>query len=198
MDELTKQGPTPDLDCDNGRSRAQETAAELYQLAALMLGDETQAVEAVETAVARTEVDPCADAQASVNAARAHLVETALTRLSQAHPRAFDAPAPSATASSACIEGDDLSAAGVSAGQLESMVSGTASRTLRDWLNRLPAVQRIIFVQRAILGWDNAASAASFHKLVSAEWQPSQVGEVFRQALCSLASSLAHANAAHA
>lgn len=187
----------PDVDCENGRSKAQEAAAELYQLAALMLGDEARAVEAVETAVARTEVDPCADAEASVGAARAHLVETALARLSQADPRAFEAPASSAPAG-ACIEGDDLSAAGISSRQLAAMVSGPGRRTLREWLNRLPAAQRIIFIQRAILGWDNAASAASLRGSASGEWQPGQVGEVFRQALCSLASSLAQATAAHA
>ena len=187
-----------DFDCENKRSRAQETAAELYQLAALMLGDETQAVEAVETAVARTEVDPCADADASVGAARTHLVATALARLSKADPRAFDAPALSATAAGACIESDDLSATGISSSQLAALVSGPGRRTLREWLNRLPAAQRIVFVQRAILGWDNAASAASLGRSASGNWQPSQVGEVFRQALCSLASSLAHAAAAHA
>jgi len=193
MEKVTEEKLMQDVDCENGRSRVQESAAELYQLAALMLGDETQAVEAVEAAVASTEIDPCADADASVSAARTHLVETTLARLRQADPRALKAPALSAISAGGCIEGDDLSAAGISSSQLAAMVSGPGRRTLREWLNRLSAAQRIIFVQRAILGWDNAASAASLGRWASEIWQPGQVGEVFRQALCSLANSLAHA-----
>jgi hypothetical protein len=66
---------------------------------------------------------------------------------------------------------------------------------LRDWLNQLPAAQRAIFIERAILGWDNAAVAASLNNAVSRNWQPRQVSEVFRQALCSLANSLVHSAA---
>lgn len=197
-----------DSDCENGRSKAQETAAELYQLAALMLGDESQAAEAVEAAVAQTNIDPCADAKASAQAARIHLVEAAVARLTRANPRAFEVPAPSASAPHGCIEGEDLSSAGISASQLAAMVNGPGRRTLRDWLNKLSAVQRIIFVQRGILGWNNTVAAAllarfasdrfASGKPASGRWQPRQVGEVFRQALCSLANSLAHSAAAKA
>jgi DNA-directed RNA polymerase specialized sigma24 family protein len=78
------------------------------------------------------------------------------------------------------------------------MISGPGRRTLRDWLNKLPVAQRAIFVERAILGWDNAAAAASLSKAAARNWQPRQVSELFRQALCSLATSLVHAATARA
>jgi hypothetical protein len=177
----------PENDCEKGQTKvrltAQDAAAELYQIAALMLGDDSQAAEVVEAAVARTEIDPCADAEASFEAARRHLVETAVSVLSRTDPRIFAAPAVPVSVGG-CIEGDDLASAGVSADQLAGMVKDGAGRsTLRGWLNKLSAIQRIIFVQRAILGWGKAASGT---------WQARQVGEVFRQALCALATSLAH------
>lgn len=185
-------------DCEDGRLMVHDAAVELYQLAALMLGDESQAVELVEATVAQTTIDPCAEAEASVNAARLNLVETAVARLSQADPKAFDAPPLSAETGGSCIEGDDLSSAGISASQLAGMVSGPGRRTLRDWLNKLPVAQRAIFVERAILGWDNAAAAASLSKAAARNWQPRQVSELFRQALCSLATSLVHATTVQA
>lgn len=181
-------------DCQGGHITAHDAAVELYQIAALFSGDESQAVELVESAVAQTSIDPCADAEASVNAARVNLVETAVAHLNQADPRAFDVPAPSGNAGG-CIEDDDLASTGISASQLAGMLSGPGRRTLREWLNRLPAAQRAIFVERAILGWDNTTAAASLSKAVSRNWQPRQVSDVFRQALCSLANSLVHSAA---
>ncbi|HEX5233907.1 MAG TPA: hypothetical protein VFW25_01110 [Silvibacterium sp.] len=184
-----------DNDCEGGRLTAHDAAIELYQIAALMLADESQAVEAVETAVAQTAIDPCAEAEASIEAARVNLVETAVARLSQADPKAFDAPALSENAGS-CIEDDDLSSAGISPSQLSEMLTGPGRRTLRDWLEKLPVAQRAIFVQRAVLGWDNAAAAASLSKAARRTWQPRQISELFRLALCSLANSLVHSAAA--
>jgi DNA-directed RNA polymerase specialized sigma24 family protein len=182
-------------DCQDGRAAVHDAAMELYQIAALFSGgDENQAVELVESAVAQTSIDPCADAEASVNATRVNLVETAVARLSQADPGAFDVPASSGN-TGGCIEDDDLASTGISASQLAGMLSGPGRRTLREWLNKLPAAQRAIFIQRAILGWDNTTAAASLSKAVSSNWQPGQVSEVFRQALCSLANSLVHSAA---
>ena len=187
-----------DGDCDDARSRVHDAAGELYQIAALMMGDELQAVELVERAVAETRIDPCAEADASVEAARQALVETAVARLSEADPKAFDVPAQTEEASGHCIDDDDLSSVGISAGQLASMMTGPERRTLRDWLNQLPVAQRTVFVERAILGWDNASAAASLSRAAARNWQPGQVREVFRQALCSLATSLVHSTAAQA
>jgi DNA-directed RNA polymerase specialized sigma24 family protein len=185
-----------DSDCNGGRVTVHDAAMELYQQAALMLGDETQAVELVEAVVAQTSIDPCAEAEASVDAARRNLAVAAVARLSQSDPKAFDVP--EHTDHAGCIEDDDLSSAGISASQLAEMVSGPGHRALRNWLNKLPVAQRAIFVERAILGWDNATVAASLSKAASRNWQPSRVSELFRQALCSLATSLVHATAVEA
>lgn len=193
MAEETEMG---DRDCESARIKAQDAAVELYQIAALMLGDESQAVEAVETAVAQTSIDPCVEAEASVHAARVNLVETAVARLSDADPGAFAAP--ELGEQGGCIEDDDLSSAGISASQLSGMLQGPGRRTLRDWLEQLPAAQRAIFVERAILGWDNVAAAESLSKAARQSWQPRQVSELFRQALCSLANSLVHTVAVQA
>lgn len=182
-------------DCEGGRLTAHDAAAELYQIAALMLADESQAIEAVERAVAQTTIDPCAEAEASVEAARVNLVETAVARLSEADPEAFEAPVLSDSLGG-CIEDDDLSSAGISAGQLSEMLTGPGRRTLRDWLEKLPVAQRAIFVQRAILGWDNVTAAVSLSRAARRTWQPRQISELFRLALCSLANSLVHAAAA--
>jgi len=187
-----------DSDCEGGQVKAQDAVVELYQLAALMLGDESQAVELVEDTVAQANIDPCAEADASIRAARQNLVETAVARLSQADPKAFEAPTLSGELSGGCIEDDDLSSTGISTSQLAEMLSDPGRHTLRGWLNMLPVAQRAIFVERAILGWDNAAAAASLSKAAARNWQPRQVSEMFRQALCSLATSLVHAVAAQA
>lgn len=162
-------------DCRAGRLRAQSAVAGLYQLAALLVGDERQAASLVELAVARTDTDPCADAEASIKAAQVALVEAAVRELRRADPAALDAPALE-SGTGGCIEGDDVS------------VSGLASdaQVLRDGLNKLSPVQRVVFVSRAILGWDSVSSAA----LLGRGWKAAQVSEVFRQALCSVSSSL--------
>lgn len=183
-----------DSNCRDARTRIHETAGELYQFAALIMGDETQAIELVETAVAQTQIDPCAEADASMHAARQTLVKSALARLSQRDPKAFDAPMLTGEASGHCID-DDLSSLGISTSQLASMVNGSERGRLREWLNKLPVAQRAIFVERAILGWDNAAAAASLSTASSRNWQAGQVSELFHQALCSLATSLLHAAA---
>jgi DNA-directed RNA polymerase specialized sigma24 family protein len=193
-DEEKRGNEMAESDCEGARAAATDVAVELYQIAALMMGDEARAVEVVETAVAKTNVDPCAEAEASVQAARVNLVEAAVARLNQADPEAFDAPAVEG-GSGGCIEDDDLASAGISASQLARMLTGPGRRVLRDWLNQLSAAQRTIFVERAVLGWDNAAAAASLSKAAARSWQPRQVSDVFRQALCSLANSLVHAAA---
>jgi DNA-directed RNA polymerase specialized sigma24 family protein len=182
-------------DCEGGIQKAQETAVELYQLAALMLGNEGEAANLVESTVADVDVDPCASEEAAVDTARHHLVEAAVARMNEADPGAFTAPA-EAPGPATCIEDDDLSAAGITAAQIAELLKGAGNgRDLRNWLDQLPAAQRAIFVQRAVLGWNNAATAASLANGSGAKpaWSAAQVGETFRQALCSLANSLVHA-----
>lgn len=188
----------PNGDFQDARTRVQDAAGELYQLAALMMGNESEAVELVEAAVAQIRIDPCAEADASVREAGRALVSTAVARLSKEDPSAFEAPLFLGSAAGPCIEQDDLASAGFTPAQLTRLLSGPERGRLRDWLNHLSVVQRAIFVERAILGWDNATAAASFNDSASRKWQPGQVGELFRQALCSLASSIVHAATAKA
>jgi DNA-directed RNA polymerase specialized sigma24 family protein len=188
-------------DCKDELLKAQDAAVELYQLAALILGNEGDALELVESTVAAVDVDPCAPEETAVEMARHHLVEAAVARINRADPQAFAAPL-LADGPVTCIEDDDLSAAGISPDQIAELVKGATSgasggRRLRTWLDQLPAAQRAIFVQRAVLGWDNGVTAASIANGSGCkpEWSPAQVGEYFRQALCSLANSLVHAEA---
>ena len=185
-------------DCEGGLLKAQDTAVELYKLAALMLGNESEALSLVESTVAQVEVDPCAPEDGAVETARHNLIEAAVARMYQDDPEAFVAPAP-ANGPVGCIEDDDLSAAGVSAAQMAELVNGAAKGAgsgdrLRAWLDELPLAQRAIFVQRAVLGWDNTVTAASLAKGVGTQpgWSAAQVSESFRQALCSLANALVH------
>ena len=188
-------------DCEGGLLKAQDTAVELYRLAALMLGDEAEALALVESTVESVEVDPCAPEEEAIDAARHHLVETAIGRMNQAHPGAFAAPA-ELDGPVTCIEDEDLSAAGISSAQIAELVSATASgdgegSRLRSWLDQLPPAQRAIFVQRTVLGCDNGTTAAALSRGAKAipEWSAAQASEIFRQALCSLATSLVHAEA---
>lgn len=186
-------------DCEGGVLKAQDTAVELYQLAALMLGDEGEALNLVESTVAEVEVDPCAPEDGAVETARHQLVEAAVARMREADPGSFAVPS-QADGPVSCIEDDDLSAAGISAAQIAELVNGVVNRAgsggrLRAWLDQLPLAQRAIFVQRAVLGWDNGVTAASLSQGGGTGWSAAQVGEIFRQALCSLANSLVHAEA---
>jgi hypothetical protein len=124
-------------DCEDSVQKVQETAAELYQLAALMLGDEGEAVSLVESTVADVDVDPCASEEAAVDTARHHLVEAAVARMNEAEPGAFAAPV-FAEAPAACIEDEDLAAAGISAAQLAELLKGAGNgNQLRHWLDQL-------------------------------------------------------------
>lgn len=186
-------------DCGNANSaiKAQDAALELFQVAALMLGNEAEAVTLVEEAVAATELDPCADAAAMRRLATATLIEGALGKLSRRDPAAFEASEANHEPAT-CIENDDLSAAGVSPGQLSELIAGGGREQLREWLGQLPGVQRAVFVQRAVLGQDNAVTAETLRKSAGRGangWTADKVSEVFRQALCSLATSLVNSAA---
>ncbi len=178
-----------DRDCSgSGLARAEDVALELYQLAALLLGNEAEALDLVEEFVSQKEVDPCAPENPGEDATRRELAAAAVLRMSQADPAGFAPPVSDASGPVPCIENDDLDAMGVTPAYLTELISGSGRDRMRDWLNQLPLVQRAIFVQRTALGWDNATIVG----FLPTGWQPQQVSEVFRQALCSLATSLIH------
>jgi DNA-directed RNA polymerase specialized sigma24 family protein len=175
----------------------QDTAAKLFQTAALLLGDGDEAVRLVEETMAGADVDPCADGSQATTVLQNQLVQAAIRELSQREPGSF-AAAETGGGNALCIEDDDLSVAGVTSSQLHELLHEGRGQ-LRDWLEHLPPAQRAVFVERAMLGQDNAATAQTLRNAggeTAAGWTPDKVSGVFRQALCSLANSLAHSGSA--
>jgi DNA-directed RNA polymerase specialized sigma24 family protein len=175
----------------------QDTAAKLFQTAALLLGDGAEAVRLVEETMAEVEVDPCADGSQATAVLQNQLVQAAIRELSQREPGSF-AAAETGGGNALCIDDDDVSAAGITSSQLSQLLQGGGRGQLRDWLEHLPPAQRAVFVERAMLGRDNASTAQTLRTAggeTAAGWTADKVSGVFRQALCSLANSLAHSGA---
>lgn len=171
---------------------AKESALQLFQIAALMLGDEQEAVSLVEESVAKVEADPCADALLAYAEARSRLVETAVRRMAGLYPGAFAVPT-APPADGACIETDDLGAAGLTGEQFGALISGAGRAGMREWLERLAPALRAIFVLRAVAGQDGEQTAESLRRSGATgaqAWRRDQVGNAYREALCSLATCL--------
>lgn len=168
----------------------EDAAIEMYHFAALMLGSEAEALHLVESAVASADVDPCADPVVAKGLVQERVLDGALTVMHRHDPTSFsDVPA---AGPSSCLDDDDFAqASGI---EIAELVSGVGRGRLREWLDRLSQAQRAVFVQRAVLGQDNAATARAINRVaLPAVWTPEAIGLLFRQALCSLASLLAHA-----
>jgi DNA-directed RNA polymerase specialized sigma24 family protein len=171
---------------------AEDTALHLFQIAALMLGDEQEAVSLVEETVAKVETDPCAEGTLAYVEARALLVHTAVQRMAGLHPEAFAVPA-TQPADAACIETDDLESAGLTGEQFGALIAGAGRAGMREWLERLAPALRAIFVLRAVAGQDGEQTAESLRQsgaIGAQAWRRDQVGAAYRQALCSLATCL--------
>ena len=167
-------------------------AAGLYTLASMLAGQGEDAIGLVETAVANAEVSSCTDPEQARHASRRALVAAAIQLLSRRDPSSLDAPEGLAHANT-CIDDDDLDAAGMARDQLESMRAGPDRDRVRTWLESLPAAMRVIFVLRAVAGFsapETAALLADNAGPQAANWSPDAVRELFRQALCSLASQM--------
>ncbi len=170
-----------------------DSVQELFQTAALILADQAEAIAAFEQAVAASDVDPCADPASAYMHTREVLTQMAVARAVAMNPAAFE-PEALTPANDVCLDTDDWAATGLTAQQLSEVVSGSGRTRLRDWLEHLRPAARVIFVLRAILGKDSATVAATLRGAeVKPGWTSEQVGQVFRGALCSLASSLVQA-----
>jgi hypothetical protein len=181
-----------------GELMAEDTALHLFQIAALMLGDEQEAVSLVEQSVARVEADPCAEGTLAYDEARTLLLQTAVQRMAGLYPEAFAVPSAQA-ADAACLETDDLEAAGLSGEQFGAMITGPGRARMREWLERLAPALRAIFVLRAVAGQDGEQTAESLRQSGARgaqAWRRDQVGTAYRQALCSLATCLMSAQTA--
>lgn len=170
--------------------RAENAAIEIWRFAAFMLDSDAEAFRLIESTVASVEVDPCADPSAAAGLVQERVLEGALAIMHHRDPASFcELPA---AGSSSCLEDD--SATPLSATELAGLVSEPGRSRLREWLNRLSQAQRAVFLQRAVLGQDNAATARAINRFSRpVAWTPEAVGRLFRQALCSLASALAQA-----
>jgi DNA-directed RNA polymerase specialized sigma24 family protein len=178
---------------------AEDTALQLFQIAALMLGDEQEAVSLVEEVVAKVEADPCAEGTLAYAEARTLLVRTAVQRMAGLYPEAFAVPTAQPAADAGCIETDDLGAAGFTGEQFGALVSGAGRAGMREWLERLAPALRAIFVLRAVAGQDGEQTAESLRQsgATGAQgWRRDQVGTAYRQALCLLATCLMSAQTA--
>ena len=170
-----------------------DSVQELFQTAALILADQAEAIAAFEQAVAASDVDPCADPASAYMHTREVLTQMAVARAVAMNPAAFE-PEALTPANDVCLDTDDWAATGLTAQQLSEVVSGSGRTRLRDWLEHLRPAARVIFVLRAILGKDSATVAATLRGAeLKPGWTSEQVGQVFRGALCSLASSLVQA-----
>ncbi len=176
-----------------GVARAEHTALELFQLASLLVGDQEQALRLVEECVSTSDLDPCAAEAGAEERVREKLTQSALTWMREHAPESFAVDETPATLGG-CVETDDLEAAGISSAKLAEMLSGEQRHKLRNWLDELPLAQRAVFVLRAVLGRNNASTAAALKQAGgSAGWTADMVSLMFRSALCSLANQLAHA-----
>ncbi|HTZ58833.1 MAG TPA: hypothetical protein VMB49_12075 [Acidobacteriaceae bacterium] len=177
---------------------AEDTVSQLFQIAALLLGNEQEAVSLVEETLARVETDPCAEVTLAYAEARTLLVRTAVQRMAGRHPEAFAVPV-AQPADNTCIETDDLAAAGLTGEQFGAMISGPGRAGMREWLDRLAPALRAVFVLRAVAGQNGEQTAESL-RLSGATgaqaWRRDQVGRAYRQALCSLATCLMSAQTA--
>ena len=183
---------------DLGQLMAEDTALHLFQIAALLLGDEQEAVSLVEQSVAKVEADPAPREHWRMTEARHLLVQTAVQRMAGLYPEAFAVPsAPPADA--VCLETDDLDAADSTGEQFGAMISGPGRASMREWLERLAPALRAIFVLRAVAGQDGEQTAESLRQSGARGaqgWRRDQVGTAYRQALCSLATCLMSAQTA--
>lgn len=167
-------------------------AAGLYSLAAMLVGEGEESARLVEDTIASAQISPCADPQNARHCSRRALAVAALKLLAARCPGCLDAPR-GLTPATTCIEGDDLASAGISAGELASMIGGPERERVREWLESLPTWMRTVFALRAVAGF-NAVETAALLKLhggpKAATWTKEEVSEVFRQGLCSLASQV--------
>jgi hypothetical protein len=170
-------------------------AAGLYSMASMLVGEGEESIGLVETAVATADVSAGDNALQAGRSSRLALCRAAIGVLNQRQPGCLDVPQGLEPAQT-CIEDDDLEAAGVSQDELRKMMAGPDRDRVRTWLASLQIELRVIFVLRAVAGFSSAETAellAANGGPGAAGWTADLVRELFRQALCSLASQLIHA-----
>ena len=196
MDGQPKDDATVAKALEGMDSVVDRIAAGLYTIASMLVGEGEDSVRLVETAIANTAVSACENPIEGRRLCRLALCEAAIELLAKRNPGSLTAPeAP--PPSGGCIDDDELDAAGTSREEFERMATGPDRYRVRDWLAKLPADQRTVFALRASAGFtgrETSALLAAHGGQQAAGWTPEAVREVFRQALCSLASQLLQAS----
>jgi hypothetical protein len=170
-------------------------AAGLYNIASMLVGEGEDSIRVVEAAVERAEISGCSDATQARTNGRKALCIAAIELIAERSPGSLAAPEWLQHVAT-CIEDDDLESAGISRAELDSMLAGPARENVKNWIESLPTEMRVIFVLRAVAGFnaDESAAMLAAHGGEGADrWSADAVREIFRQGLCSLASQLIHA-----
>jgi len=173
-------------------------AAGMYSLASMLVGQGEDSVQLVETAIATADVSACTSADKARKSSRIALSRAALELLSRRDPNCLAAPN-NLVPTSTCIQDDDLDAGGISSEELAKLMSGPQKERIREWLASLAVEFRAVFVLRAVAGFTSpevAGLLTAYGGTAAAGWTAADVREVFRQALCSLASQVIHATTA--
>lgn len=170
-------------------------AAGLYSMASMLVGEGEDSIQLVETAIARTDLSACSNADDARKNSRKALCSAAIEMITERKPGSLAAPEWLEHAAT-CIEDDDLESAGISRAELESMLAGPNRESIKRWIEGLGTETRVIFVLRAVAGFnapETAEMLASHGGQGAERWNADAVREIFRQGLCSLASQLIHA-----
>jgi len=173
-------------------------AAGMYSLASMLVGEGEESAQLVETAIATADVSACTNAEQARQSSHTALSRAALELLARRDPKALAAPIDLAPAGP-CIQDDDLDAGGISADELAKLMTGPEKERIREWLASLSIEFRVVFALRAVAGFTSpevAALLVSHGGPAASGWTAAEVREVFRQALCSLASQVIHATTA--
>lgn len=169
-------------------------AAGLYNLASMLVGEGEDSIALVEQAVATADVSAGDDAAQARKSSRLALSGAALAVLERRSPGSL-AALKNLEHVSTCIGDEDLDTGDVSSEELAKLMSGPERERVRQWLVSLPVEFRVIFALRAVARFSSpeVASLLAAHGGPSAaEWTPEDVREIYRQALCSLASQVIH------
>jgi hypothetical protein len=171
-------------------------AAGLYSLASMLAGEGEDSVRLVETAIANVPADGVRDPAEGRKACRRSLCAAAIELLARRNPAALAAPR-NLQPSGGCIDDEDLDAAAESRIEFERMIAGPDRDRVKRWLADLSADQRSVFVLRVAAGFnahETAELLAAHGGPQAAGWTANAVREVFRMALCSLASQVLQAS----
>lgn len=195
MDGRTKDDATVAQALEGMEAIFERIAAGLYTLASMLVGEGEDSVRLVEGAIATAPASASNDPAEGRRLCRRALCGAAIQLLARRNPAALAAPL-DLPPGGGCIDDEDLDAASESRLQFERMIAGPDRDRVRRWLADLRPDLRTVFVLRVAAGFtpqETAELLAENGGTEAAGWRPEAVRELFRQALCSLASQVLQA-----